>query len=301
MVVLDSIKKIEWLDLRHCIENKPKPIDFVLPGLKAGTVGAIVSPGGVGKSFFALQAAITVAGGADLLGLASLTKSWSGAVGRVVILTAEDPPDILSGRIHSIAMRLPASDREAIYENLSIAPLVGLGVDIMSTEWQEWIRETTRDARLVIIDTLRRFHILEENDGGKMAMLLSVIESICRENQTTFLFLHHTNKNAVNNGDAQQASRGSSVLTDNVRFQANIVSMTEAQADEFGTDQELRKYFVRITFPKTNFSAPIDDKWFRKNASDGVLEPVELFRPSKNSIPKPTPTPSINNYNGGNW
>ncbi|WP_223930832.1 helicase RepA family protein, partial [Aeromonas caviae] len=36
--------------------------------------------------------------------------------------------------------------------------------------------------------TLRRFHQLDENDGGHMAGLLAYMEQLCRENSTTVLF-----------------------------------------------------------------------------------------------------------------
>ena len=43
------------IDILAAMQNKPEPLNFVLPGLVRGTVGAIVSPGGAGKSAFALQ------------------------------------------------------------------------------------------------------------------------------------------------------------------------------------------------------------------------------------------------------
>ena len=91
-----------------------------------------------------------------------------------------------------------------MFENLSVAPLVGRGADVMTFEWRRWIAGVTCDARLVVIDTLRRFHQLDENDGGHMAGLLAYMEQLCRENSTTVLFLHHTSKaGALNGGDAQ--------------------------------------------------------------------------------------------------
>ena len=42
------------IDILAAMQNKPEPLNFVLPGLVRGTVGAIVSPGGAGKRAFAL-------------------------------------------------------------------------------------------------------------------------------------------------------------------------------------------------------------------------------------------------------
>ena len=273
-----DLSGFQWLDLRHAVEQAPEPLDFVLPGFKSGTVGALVSPGATGKTMLALQAAVTVSGGPDMLDFASMDTAWRRTAGRVVFLTGEDPADVLNGRFHAIGQRLNPAEREAMFENLSVAPLVGRGADVMTFEWRRWIAGVTRDARLVVIDTLRRFHQLDENDGGHMAGLLAYMEQLCRENSTTVLFLHHTSKaGALNGGDAQQASRGSSVLTDNARFQANLVGMTPEQAKQFDVDENCRRNFVRLSFPKINYSAPIPDQWFRRR-DGGLLEPAVLER-----------------------
>lgn len=264
----------KWLDLRHAVENEPRPLDFILPGFKSGTVGALVSMGGTGKTMLALQCAITVATGFDMLELAALDSSWRPATGRVVLLTGEDDADVLDGRIHAIGAKLPLSQREAMYENMAVAPLVGRGVDLMHMGWQRWIKEATAGARLIVFDTLRRFHQLDENDSGQMAQLLALLEQLCRENHTAALFLHHTNK-LGGGSDAQQASRGSSVLTDNARFQANLVGMSKADAEEYGVHEDCRRSFVRLSFPKINYSAPLSDRWFRRREG-GVLEPTKL-------------------------
>ncbi|MGL4577589.1 helicase RepA family protein [Shewanella sp. DNRA4] len=272
----EFMENFSWLDLRHAVEHEPAPLDFVLPGFKSGTVGALVSPGSTGKTMLALQAAITVSGGPDMLNFTGMDTAWQRNVGRVIFLTGEDPSDVLNRRFYSIGERLKQIEKETVFTNLHVAPLVGRGVDVMTIEWRRWLASVTRDARLVIVDTLRRFHKLDENDGGHMAGLLAYMEQLCLENSTTVLFLHHTSKaGALNGGDAQQASRGSSVLTDNARFQANLIGMTLDQAKQFNIDENCRRNFVRLSFPKINYSAPIEDRWFQRGPG-GVLQPAQL-------------------------
>ncbi|EOH0514805.1 helicase RepA family protein [Vibrio fluvialis] len=282
----EFIENFSWLDLRRAVGHEPVPLDFVLPGFKSGTVGALVAPGATGKTMLALQAAITVSGGPDMLDFSGMDTAWQRTAGRVVFLTGEDPSDVLNGRFYSIGERLKEIEKETVFTNLHVAPLVGCGVDVMTIEWRRWLANVTRDARLVIFDTLRRFHKLDENDGGHMAGLLAYMEQLCRENSTTVLFLHHTSKaGALNGGDAQQASRGSSVLTDNSRFQANLIGMTLEQAKQFNIDESCRRNFVRLSFPKINYSAPIEDRWFRRGPR-GLLEPAQLLYggPSKSTM-----------------
>lgn len=273
---IDTLKGFRWLDLKHAVEQERKPLDFVLPGFKSGTVGALVSPGATGKTMLALQAAVTVAGGPDMLNLASMDEAWRKTAGRVVFLSSEDPDDVLAGRFHEICKRMSSNDRKILFKNMSVAPLSGRGANIMTPEWQHWITNVTRDTRLVVLDTLRRFHQLDENDAANMAGLLTHLEKLCLTNSTSVLFLHHTSKaGAFNNGDSQQASRGSSVLTDNARFQANLICMTPEQSKEYDVDEKCRRNFVRLSFSKINYSAPIADRWFFRREG-GVLEPVEL-------------------------
>ncbi|MGG6708108.1 UNVERIFIED_CONTAM: AAA family ATPase, partial [Salmonella enterica subsp. enterica serovar Weltevreden] len=62
------------------------PRGYGLPNLVAGTVGALVAPGGAAKSVLALQLAAQIAGGPDLLEGGELPT------GPVRYLPAGDPP-----------------------------------------------------------------------------------------------------------------------------------------------------------------------------------------------------------------
>lgn len=56
------------LDLEDCFLNQAPELDMVLPGLLNGTVGSIVAPGATGKSWLALEIALNLAAGVDMLG-----------------------------------------------------------------------------------------------------------------------------------------------------------------------------------------------------------------------------------------
>lgn len=78
----------------------------------------------------------------------------------------------------------------------------------------------------------------------------------------------------------QQASRGSSVLVDNIRWQSYLSSMTSAEAEEWGVDDDQRRFFVRFGVSKANYGAPFADRWFRRH-DGGVLKPAVLERQRK--------------------
>ena len=67
-------RKITPLHIMSAFQTEPPALDFVIPGFLSGTVGALYSPGGVGKSFLALEIAASVAG-VDLLGLGCQSAS----------------------------------------------------------------------------------------------------------------------------------------------------------------------------------------------------------------------------------
>lgn len=56
-----TVGKSKSIGLSDFFAKMPPPLDFVMPGLVKGTVGSIVSPGGVGKSWFVLEAATSIA------------------------------------------------------------------------------------------------------------------------------------------------------------------------------------------------------------------------------------------------
>lgn len=197
---------LPFLDLKKTYSVEPPPLDFVIPGLLAGTVGALVAPGGCGKSIFAMQLAVWAAGGTDTLGWGDIEP------GEVLYLALEDPAILLEHRLHSLAAQQPAAALAATTSRLRIATLADVAFDIDSPRWHAITQELAASARLIIVDTLRQAHSRDENSGSDMKSVLQSLRQLAGQNGA-LLFLHHTTKAAAltGAGDIQQASRGSSV------------------------------------------------------------------------------------------
>lgn len=257
----------EPLDLLFTMSNPQSAFDFVLPGMLAGTIGSLVSPGGTGKSFLALQLALRVGTGHDLLGLDVGLK-----VGRVAMFCLEDPKDALCHRIHALGKSLSHEVRTQMQEQVQIFPLLGSKTDIFDESFFAWMANVAAGTRLIIIDTLRRIHSEDENDSGRMSDLLARMEMIATKTGCAILFLHHTTKNAALGGqaDMQQASRGSSVLTDNIRWQSYLAVMTESEASAKGIPKPERRRFVRFGVSKQNYGPPLDEMWLERGVG-GIL------------------------------
>lgn len=268
--------------------NPPPAFDFVLPGMPAGTVGAIISPGGAGKSMLALQVATAMAGAPDALELGLKT-------GKVLYLPAEDPKLAIWHRIHAMSKSWDAAAKAEVNKNLHIHPLIGREPDLLSEEWFVWFEEQTKGCRVLFLDTLRRFHLLDENSSGDMSKIIGRMEAIAWKHDCCVIFLHHSSKSAAmsGQGDAQQASRGSSVLVDNIRWQAYMSGMSKEEAKVMKVDECERGFYVRFGISKQNYGRPFEERWFRRGEG-GVLASAEFAK--EGSTQKMPATTKIKNW-----
>lgn len=283
------------IDLRAAFENEPPTLDFIWPGFLAGTVGALVAPGATGKSFWALEAAMSVAcaatvesrtAGGDLVGLAPEKA------GRVVYFAGEDPEVALVRRIHAIGQHLNQQSREAIAQNLTLEPIMGRRLNVMDELHLARVIEFCGGARLIVLDTLSRIHDRDENSNGDMARLVATLEHIATRTGASVLYLHHVSKGSAREGqtDQQQAARGASALIDNARWCGFVAKMTEDEAkslsdrayDRQPIDNDRRGFFVRFGVSKQNYDATPHDQWYQRR-DGGVLLPVELLDAKQDS------------------
>lgn len=268
------------INILGAFETEPPPLDFVFCGLLSGTVGALVSPGATGKSFFAMETAIAIAcTDADMLRIDPAKQ------GKVAYLSLEDPGIITQRRLHEIGKKLSNNVRVQVAENLRISELMGSRLNVMNEKTAVKIAESCMDVRLIIVDTLSRIHTLEENDNGEMSQLVSQFEWLAKQTGAAVLYLHHMNKGSGRDGVGdQQSSRGASALVDNARWVGTLTKMTTMESEALSNermdhrsvaaiDKEDRHQFVKFSQPKVNYSAPESDRWFVRGQG-GVLRPT---------------------------
>ena len=271
------------IDIMAAFENEPPALDFIWQGFLSGTVGALVAPGASGKSYFALEAAMSIAcsvAGGDLVGLTPRHN------GKVVYLAGEDPAPALIQRVHAIGQHLPASAREEVAQNLTLEPVMGKRINVMDDRHLARVIEFCTDARLIVIDTLSRIHQLDENSNGDMAHLVATLEHLAATTGASVLYLHHVSKASAmqGQGDQQQAARGASALVDNARWCGYVARMSEDEAkrlsersfDRQPIGNERRGHYIRFGVSKQNYDAMPLDRWYKRHEG-GVLVPVELL------------------------
>jgi RecA-family ATPase len=268
------------IDILKCYQTEPKPRNYVLPGLIPGTVGSIVSPGGQGKSVLALMLAHLVAGGVDLLNFGIFP------MGRVVYLSAEDNEDIIHERLYHIGSKLDTRQRESCSEWIYAEDLTKITPDLingeLAEEWRKEIERLASQSRLLLLDTLRSFHSADENNSQAMAVLIGHLRAIAARTGCAIIFLHHSSKALAvsGQGDLQQASRGSSVLTDNIRWQSYLAGMTNEESHKLAEENDHpimdnKGCYVKFGISKQNYGSPFTEKWFKRGRG-GILEPIQL-------------------------
>jgi hypothetical protein len=262
---------LEYLNIKKCIETPPPPLDFVLSGLVSGTVGSIIAPGGTGKSWLSLQIAAAVAG--------SDTLAINPPTGRVLYVASEDPAEALHQRIHTLATRLNRAQRDMICEYLHIWPALGQTGDLLDDGRAATdLARRGEGCRLIVLDTLSRWHTGDENARADAARVMRRLEQVAATTGAAVLFIHHTSKAATlaDLGATQQAARGSSVWIDESRYCVTMTKCSEHEARDLGIDPDRRDFFVKVTIAKANYIAPQPARWLRKREG-GMLEPVELI------------------------
>lgn len=270
--------------LRAMLNDEMPVLDFVLPGLLRGTVGAFIGPGGVGKSFWAMQFAISIAAGVDLIGLKP-------SKGSVLYLSGEDADVVHAQRMRAMTAGAPKGfDLSA---SLDLRTTQEQPVDVMDDETFEALVAAGKGRDLVVFDTLTRFHNLDENSARDMKMLMARLERIASRSGAAVVYLHHTGKAAVLNGmvAVQQAARGSSVLVDNARWSCFLATMTESEAKRYNVPAEQREQYVRWNISKQNYGERVPDVWYQRMAG-GVLrthtEPWKRLSPLNELTRLPT-------------
>lgn len=267
---LDGLKPLLGDDL---VRTKVAPLSFVWNGFVDGSVGCLVAPGSTGKSFFALEAAIEVV--APDLGKNFLNLGVRHC-GSVALFNAEDDEQVVRTRMHACTSLIP-KEFDKNLQNLNYYALRGMQPNIADERWLSRVSRWSEGKKLVIFDTLTRWHRADENSNDQMSEVLGYFELLSSRTGAAVLFLHHVNKSSARDGavDEQQSSRGAAAITDNCRWQGFLQTLTKKEAEKLKIADDIRKQFVSFGGAKENYGQATNLRWY-KRAQGGVLLSVDL-------------------------
>lgn len=278
-------KKWETLPFASAWKDELPQPDFCLPNLISGTVGVVAAPAGIGKTLLLMQIAASVAAGVPVAGglLPALSKT-----GKVVFLATEDPLPILQRRAHFIVRSLEeqgAGNEEItrLDHNLkfhcaqSNVPIL-LWPDNLGEHGLDRLDLLARDARLLILDPIRRFHYCDEQDYSKMAILFSLLTDIAASNDCTILFSHHVPQPASDADLGSPAGAlGSNAFINATRWVLNLNGMSSTQGEHMGIAEDQRRDYVLASFTKYNYGSAMSSRWLHRSEKyEGVLTACDL-------------------------
>ncbi len=271
------------------LATTPPPRRWVLDDfLPLGITATIISPGGVGKSQFLMQLAYSVATGLSLCG------RWPvGEEGSVLMLCAEDAEEEIHRRVNRIHRQLgqalgPAISnklvsrlfvRSVIGEDMLLTRATGHRSELSRTRIADRLAMTAQqlsDVKLIILDPGSRFRGGDENSNDDGTRFVQALEHIGKLTGATILVAHHSGKGALNTktGPSQNDSRGASALTDGVRWQLVLTTVTPQHKDFKPLQAIAAGHYVEAALVKSNYTAPQASVHLRREP-DGYLQAVQ--------------------------
>ena len=179
--------------LQEFLKRKYSFLYVVEPLLTIGGIGIIHGKGGHGKTQWAFSLANAVSSGTKFLNQFPTKK------GKVLYLQLDMPEALFNDRWQKAAKTLKSP------ENIAVVPYKPM--DILDPRFQkmlkEWVEEF--DPRLVIIDTLRKIHLENENANEIPMQVYAAIKNCMGENRSAII-IHHDRKSVFVNNKAKKDS-----------------------------------------------------------------------------------------------
>ncbi len=168
----------------------------------AGAVGLIGGQPKAGKTWLALDLAVSVASGTPCLDTFPVHDP-----GPVLLFLAEDSPQSARTRIEGLAAHRQLHLRQL---DLYLITAPSLLLDRHEDTERLFATVDKLKPRLLVLDPLVRLHRSNENDAGEVSALLANLRLIQRTHGTAVILVHHARKNG--RGVPGQDLRGSSDL-----------------------------------------------------------------------------------------
>jgi hypothetical protein len=121
------------------------------------------------------------------------------------------------------------------------------------------LRRLCDGADLVLLDPLRQLHRGDEVDSSFMTDVMGLLHDVVAGTTGALLVAHHTSQasSVSDYGERAQAARGSTAITDSVRYQLNLSSPTTKWLIENGIRFDQPERLLRVDVAKSNYLPPV--------------------------------------------
>lgn len=249
--------------------------------IRQGIVGQIVGAGGIGKTHFLTQLALSVAAGTHFL-----NEYSPGNGGHVFMALGENSDDDIHRLVKKISIKSEfKSFVNKIASRLAMISLCGKEASFVDknnnpSEFYNHLlkelklKEPVDGWKLIVIDPISRvLGAQAETDNAAATAFISLLERFTLElkGNPTVLFGHHMSKAGISNiaNTDQTSARGSSALTDGVRWQANL-ERVEDRGDDGKLKDGYKRNQIRMRIVKSNHTE-LYDPIILSNEDNGCL------------------------------
>lgn len=253
----------------------PPPQDWVLPGLlPAGELMLLAGADGSGKSYLALELAVSVAYGLPWAG-GLLSSPAQG--GEVLLISGEDSADEISRRMHAIAAVMARVPGWQGYTpgRIHVIALDSQPLHLMVAHRQaatptktEHVDEVLQimqqvQPRVLIVDPLIMFHGLAEGDPQHMDSFARLLIRMARSvSGCSIVAVHHAGQDAIRGGqDDHMLGRGSTALNSAARAVLTVRRPTQGEAAALEAEGSQPAYYRAVRGPKVSRSAELPVAW----------------------------------------
>lgn len=280
-----EIKQYKIVRAEDLLATLPLPRKWVIDDfLPRNIVAALIAAGGSGKSYLAMNLAISVASGGILF-----NKFMPSKEGKVVFISGEDDIAELHRRLHWSTSSLPKHVVERIGKNIHFVDLADtfeafteknrageVHMTNSVTNLISSIKESVgSEVDLIIVDPVSRFRGGEENLAVDTTRFVQALQMFTNQLNATVLCLHHVNKGAKSNGTGQNNARGSSALVDGVRLVMELNQLSEDEVKKLYGDTQVKLNILNLHCVKTNYTKPFEPIALNKG-ENGCLEVMTM-------------------------
>lgn len=208
---LDALRIIVAGSINGSAQSRYKPLDLTQPppppnwlveGIVAkGDVTLLTGAPGLGKSWFTMGLAVAVSMGCNKF----LGDTLHPGNKRVLYIDQENPEDVVFTRLKRLGLSEEAVPNIRYLWNQGIS--LDRNCEVLLDEALDF------EPTLVILDSLTRLHVQDENNAGQMAMLFNqAVQPLARETGASLMLIHHHNKSGYTRGSGDIEASSDAVL-----------------------------------------------------------------------------------------